>query len=324
LFGPIGGTEAVSAVSIVGGLVVGAAGGFLAILASIVIHPISLFGSLVGGAILSTAIVVGIACFERSGLRWRGYRRLSRDEVRRVAPLVKDSADATDLPALPRFAMQDSVIPNAWTHMRTVVLTTGLLQIMTDGELRAVLTHELHHWRMGDAVGLHFIWAASLPAALTYNLGTVLSGSRPTASGQKSHSTTAALLALLGWLILWPSWVITKCLIAPLTASSQRRYEYQADAAALTIGFGSDMQSALRKMGAFESGRTGWEQAMTATHPPTELRIEALEPRRADDWQYQEYELRGPSWKEIEQILHLRRRRASAAAAWTTMTGRRT
>jgi len=63
------------------------------------------------------------------------------------------------------------------------------------------------------------------------------------------------------------------------------------------------MISALRKMGAFEGGRTGWEQAMTATHPPTELRIEALQAPKPDDAEYQEDELRGPGADEVGRIL---------------------
>jgi hypothetical protein len=55
-------------------------------------------------------------------------------------------------------------------------------------------------------------------------------------------------------------------------------------------------------MGAFESGRTGWEAAMAATHPPTELRLEALQAPRPDDWEYHEDELRGPSRAEIHRL----------------------
>lgn len=171
---------------------------------------------------------------------------------------MKDAADAMELPALPRFAMEDNVIPNAWTHMRTVVMTTGLLSTLNDGELRAVLAHEFQHWRAGDAVGLRFIWAASFPVVVLYNLGTVLSGRSPSAAGQRApRNAMTSFLALLGWFILWPSWVFTRVLIAPLTAASQRRYEYDADGAALAVGFGPELASALKKITAFEGGGTG-------------------------------------------------------------------
>ncbi len=72
--------------------------------------------------------------------------------------------------------MADVVVPNALTHMRTVVLSTGLLQALSDDELEAILAHELHHWRSGDAVGLRMVWVAALPLALIYDFGVWLSG----------------------------------------------------------------------------------------------------------------------------------------------------
>jgi Zn-dependent protease with chaperone function len=145
---------------------------------------------------------------------------------------VKEAADAMDLPALPRFAMDDQVIPNAWAHMRTIVLTTGILQTLDDGELRAVLIHELTHWRKGDSVGLRIVWAASLPVALVYNLGCIISGWTPKKRLQVSGNTEGIFRWLVAWLIAWPAWVMMKLIITPLMAASQRRYEYEADAVA--------------------------------------------------------------------------------------------
>src|SRR5262249_38400713 len=96
-------------------------------------------------------------------------------------------------------------------------------------------------------------------------------------------------------------------------ATDQRDYEYQADRAAADIGLGDDLISALKKMTAFEGGRTGWEQALAATHPPTELRIEALQQPKPDDAEYQEDRLRGPTWKEFKRIATGWRRRARNA-----------
>lgn len=303
-FDQIGLGQAVTIVSVVTGLGLGAVGGFVAIASFIVTNPISLLGSLFGGAIISLIIVVTIACFERLGLRLRGYRRLSRDEVRKIAVPVKEACYVLGLPALPRFAIEDAKVPNAWTHMRTIVMTTGLLDALSEGELRAVMAHELAHWHKGDAVGLRFVWAASLPAVLLYNLGTLISGRWPSKDGEAPPSTPGGgLLALIGWFVAWPAWVLTKWVVVPLTAKHQRQYEYEADAAVRAAGFGTDLASALKKLSAFEAGRTGWERAMTATHPPTILRIEALQPQQPDDWDYQEDELRGPRWKEIRRIV---------------------
>jgi len=266
--------------------------------------------TIVSGAVLAVLIVITTAVFERTSLRLRGYRRLSRDEVHRIAPLVKAVADDMELPGLPRFAMVDMNIPNAWTHMRTIVLSTSLLYTLSDRELEAVLAHELHHWRSGDSVGLHFVWAGVWPVALLYSLGKRLTGTSPQGTpvpmeAGSASGTAAAIrgfMTLLGWIISWPAFVIMRLIIVPMTARTQRGYEYQADAAAYDIGRADDMISALRKMTAFEGGRTGWEQAMASTHPPAELRIEALQGYQPDDAQYQEDELRS-SWRDIRRLL---------------------
>lgn len=88
-----------------------------------------------------------------------------------------------------------------------------------------------------------------------------------------------------------------------MTAGTQGGYEYEADAAAARIGLATSLSLALRKMGAFEGGRTGWEQTMAATHPPTELRLEALQQPRPDDFEYQEGGLSMPRWKENRRFL---------------------
>jgi Zn-dependent protease with chaperone function len=292
----------VTLVSVLTGAVFGIAGGFVLTLKVLLFdRPLQAVIAILSGAVLSVIIVVVSASFERLGLRMRGYRRLSQEEVRRVAPLVKDVAEAMNLPALPRFAMNDVVIPNAGAHMRTIVITKGLLQSLNDGEVRAILAHELHHWEAGDSVALKFVWAASLPIALMYDLGTYLSGGWVTVGGEVGKGIRT-IAGLVGWIIAWPAGVLMKLVIVPVVSRRQRDCEYEADAAAAAIGLASELSSALQKMGAFESGRTGWEAAMAATHPPTELRLEALQAPRPDDWEYREDELRGPSRTEVRRL----------------------
>lgn len=299
----IGGT--VTPLGILAGIFLGAIGGFIGVFKWVIVNaPFQTLVAIGSGLILARILVTAIAAYERLGLRLRGYRRLSRDEVRRIAPLVKEIADGMSLDGLPRFAMADLVVPNAWTHMRTIVLTTGALQTLDDGELRAILAHELHHWRSGDSVGLHTVWCAAWPIALTYNLGMLLVRGPSQSSGKAvSVRIRDPLLALIGWAVAWPAWVMLKLVIVPLVAATQRSYEYGADAAAADLGYAPQLISALRKLGAFEAGRTGWEDAMAATHPPTELRIEALQEPQPDDAEYQEDELHGPTRAEVKRLI---------------------
>jgi len=294
--------QSVTAGSVLTGAFFGLVVGFVAVLDFVVLqHPVQAIGAFVSGAIISGLIVVTTACFERTSIRLRGYRRLSIEEVRHVAPLIKDVAEAMNLPALPRFAMQDVVIPNAWSHMRTIVLTKGLLQSLDDGEIRAILAHELEHWQTGDSVALHFVWAATLPAVLAYKAGMWMSGGWKAVGGE-AGTTIKVVGAVVGWIIAWPAYVVVRMIVIPVVRVSQRQAEYSADAAAARIGLAPQLVSALQKLAAFESARTGWEAALSATHPPIELRIEALLPDRPDDWEYQEDELKRPNWREVRRI----------------------
>lgn len=285
-----GAGEALTFVGILTGAVVGAGGSFTAFYAnSLLANPASAIVGIGSGALIAALIVWVISHAEHTFLRWRGYRRLSTEETRRIAPLVSIVDERNGYRRLPRFAMADLITPNAWAQTRTIVLTKGLLDTLNDNELTAVLAHELHHWAACDSVGLTWVWACALPVALTYNLGVWISG-RDFKTGEPTNKRRG-LMGVIGWLLLWPSWILTNLLIAPLVAGRQRRCEYEADQAAKRIGYGPALSSALQKLAAFESGRTGWEYAMTRTHPPTELRREALQPARPDDEEYVQEEL---------------------------------
>jgi Zn-dependent protease with chaperone function len=306
----IGVGQAVSVVSLSLGLAFGVLAGCVLAVTASATNPVAGVVSVGLGGVLTMLVVVFAATLERPMLRLRGYRRLSRDEARRIAPLVQKVGEAMALDGLPRFAMSDTVLPNAWTHMRTIVLTAGLLQMLEDPELAAVLAHELHHWREGDAVGLRLLWAAALPTALLLNLGTwiAVSGApqrstSPDRGGEAPRPPARGVLCLIGWAISWAPWIITKFVLAPMAAATQRRYEYEADAAAAAIGCSNALSSALSKIGAFESGRTGWERAIVATHPPTVLRIEALQPVREDDTTFQEAGLGRPTFGDLMRVV---------------------
>lgn len=287
----VGGGTASSVVAAAVGAVVGAVVGFVGFFTFLFTNdPIAFVGTIVFGTILAIGMVVLIAVFEGHALRMRGYRRPSRDEVRRLAPHVQAVGSAMGLTEFPRIAMADLPIPGAWTHLQHVVLSTSLLNLLDDGELEAVLAHELHHWRNGDAVGLRFVWACGWPIAVLYNIGIQLSGRSPNVRHPELR-TAHPLVALAGWLLLWPTWVLTNLVIAPLTAATGRQHEYDADAAAAAIGRGPQLASALRKLSAFEPPRSGWEQAMMAHHPPTELRIDAVQGPQADDDDFLEGDL---------------------------------
>lgn len=286
-----GAGQALSIVGVVTGALAGAGGTFVAVYSHELFgRPTNVLVSLGSGAALAVAIVAAISRYEGDILKLRRYRRMSNGETRRIAPLMQQVAAEMKLPDIPRFAMADLHVVGAWTYMRHVVLTPDLLETLDDRELAAVLAHELHHWAHGDSVASHFIWACAWPLAALYNLAAYCSGVQV---GVTTHGLTVGrkIIPFLAWMVAWPSWLLIRFVVAPAAASGMRRSEYAADEAVVKIGRAPDLAAALRKLGAFEPARTGWEAALYGTHPPLPLRLERLEPVSQDDDDYQEGDL---------------------------------
>lgn len=256
----------IGTLSAIAGAGVGAIIGFLLVYGGATLHTPIRFGvSMVTGALLALGITYLVLALEPRFAQLRGYRRLSRREREKVEPLLTEAGERMGLSWLPPVYMSDTVLPNAWAHMRYIVITKGALIVLEPDELSGVLAHELQHWSAGDVVALRFIWACAWPVAISVNVLGAL-----TKKGQ-------SFIGQIAWVALWPAWFVTRFIIVPLTAARGRDEEYQADAAAAAAGYGDGLRRALMKMAQPEAGRTGWETALAKTHPPVELRLEALE-----------------------------------------------
>ena len=220
--------------------------------------------SIAAGTLLSLLVFGGMVAAEPWTLQLRGYRRMSRREYNRLMPLLLESARRMHLSSLPTVLIADDGSRKAYTAVRHIVVSRMLFDELQDEPLAGVLTHELHHWARADPVGLRFVFAAALPLALLYNLAVLLVRFR-------------GLVALLALVLLWPAYALTRLVIEPLVAERSRGQEYEADRAARAAGYGDALREALAHLGEFEGGRSGWEQVIAATHPPIELRLEALE-----------------------------------------------
>lgn len=248
----------------------GAVAGFLFVYGgSWVEAPGRLFASLISGVIITIVFSALIILRERWWLRFYGYRRMSWEEKERIGPQLMAAATAMGIDATraPRIMISDHHQPDAgaWVHSRTIVLTTGYLRMHTDQEIAGVLAHELHHWNTGHAVGNQLVWASIWPLAMAYNLLLWLA---------RNHRN----IALVYSLIAWPIWITVRLFVVPVQGLRQREHEYAADAAATGAGayYRDGLKAALAQDLAFERGRTGWEEAIVATHPPIALRIERL------------------------------------------------
>lgn len=138
------------------------------------------FVALLCGAVIAVIAVSFVGLMDEPTLRLQGYRRISVDENRRVAPLAQSAATAMHLGTLPRIAMSDKLNrPDAWMAQRTLVLSRSLLFMLNDRELKAVIAHELAHWRRADAIGRSFITWAGWPLIFWYQLGSWMATQDP-------------------------------------------------------------------------------------------------------------------------------------------------
>lgn len=234
-------------------------------------QPLQLLASLGGGLVLSLALLAASAPLEARLLSLRGCRRMSRREAARVLPLLCAAARDLELSTLPRVLVADTGSLRVRAHVGHLVIGRALLdEIGDDGlaaeALGAVLCHGVWHWAAGDGVADRFVLCCGLPLAALYSGGCWLAEQRN------------ALIAVAGWVVLWPAWLLVRLVLGPVAARGARRREYAADAAVAACGRGAGLHRALSFLGELESGLGGWDRALAAAHPPLELRLEALEP----------------------------------------------
>jgi len=258
-------SQALDVVAALGGLVAGLVLGFTLIFGtSLAVAPLHVLLSLAVGAIFAFGITWVALALEPWSLDLRGYRRPShRADEAKVVALLADVTRRLGLASVPELRVADQPVPGAWAHARTIVVTKGLITQMDNEEIAAILAHELHHWQSGDPVAMRVVWACAFPVVLTDNLRTFVIRFRPWGP--------------LVNIVLWPAPVLVRWVITPLMVARGRRLEFEADAAAIAAGYGPALARALTKLQNFESPRTGWEAAVSRTHPPTEFRLEAIE-----------------------------------------------
>ncbi|WP_432830038.1 M48 family metalloprotease [Dactylosporangium sp. CA-092794] len=202
-------------------------------------------------------------------LRISGARRLSRREAEWLMPMVHDAAARLGLRSLPRVLIDDRREANASAGIRHIVVNQGLLEQLDHDrdQVSAVLAHELAHWREGDAIALAWAKGVTLPLFLLYEIATRLL--------RMVHSRPLHYLIRF---VFWSVIVTVRYFVIPIQAGTWRDAEYRADAAAVRAGYRAGLHRALSYLRqSFDGERSGWDAAVLATHPPTELRLEAIE-----------------------------------------------
>jgi heat shock protein HtpX len=155
-----------------------------------------------------------------------------------------------DVP-VPELVVEPAYVASAWTARGELHVTTGLLKLLDDGELEAVLAHELAHVARRDAAAMEICSAPSrVLLAYAESLRTRLA--RWLDQGWLELGVFGgyimAMIALLGALCL--PWAYAIGWVARLSVlGMSRAREFAADAAAVTLtGRPSALASALMKL----------------------------------------------------------------------------
>lgn len=253
-------------------------------------------GFLIGGA--STAVLFLLMAFainffsyffsDKMALAMSGAKPVSESEAPKLYEAVRELTARAGLP-MPRLYVIPQDQPNAFATGRNpkhsaVAVTRGILNLLSDDELRGVLAHELTHIRNRDIL-IQSV-ASAIGAAITYVAYMLLW------FGNDDNSP----LALVGQLATF--------LLAPIAASIiqlaiSRQREYAADAGGAEIcGNPESLASALLRL---EQGATAKPMQVNqaaeplyivkpfsskgmaglfSTHPPIEERVKRLRQMR--------------------------------------------
>ncbi|MBR3180373.1 zinc metalloprotease HtpX [Candidatus Saccharibacteria bacterium] len=220
-----------------------------------------------------------------------GAKEIEKKQNRRLYNIVENLSITTGLP-MPKVYIIEDKAPNAFATGRdpkhaAVAATTGLLDIMNDKELNAVMAHEMSHIKNYDIrvsmIVFGLVCVVGLISDMAYRM--MFYGSR---RRDNEGSPVGYVLVMLG-AILAPIFAG----IAQMAVSRQR--EYLADASAVNITrYPEGMADALKKLQAHTQPmknqnpatealyinnplRKGFISNLFSSHPPIEKRIERIE-----------------------------------------------
>jgi heat shock protein HtpX len=167
-----------------------------------------------------------------------GTRELSADEYPKLHEMVEDLSRKSGIKK-PRLMLAKIPVPNAFAYGspiagNRVAVTDGLLKTLDDGEVEAVLGHELGHLKHRDVQVMMFV---SLLPAVFYYLGYSLMLSSWYGGSQRENNSGGG--ALIGIAFMAFSWILTM-----FTLYLSRLREYYADRhSALIVENGSNKLS---------------------------------------------------------------------------------
>lgn len=219
-----------------------------------------------------------------------GGQKIERSDNPRLWDIVENLAISEGLPMPAVYVIHDPA-PNAFATGRSpkhavVGATTGLMDVMDDEELRAVMAHEMGHVKNYDIrVSMIVFGLVSLIGLLSWMVGrTLMSGGRD----RDARVQLIMIVVGLAVMILAPVFAM----IVQMAVSRQREYLADSSAAMMTRypegmiraleklkEFGRPMKTenpAMEAMFISNPLKKGFMNRLFSTHPPLEKRIERL------------------------------------------------
>lgn len=239
------------------------------------------------GALVYAIIQYYIA--NKLALAVTGAKAIEKRDNPRLYRIVENLSIATGLPT-PKIYIIDDPSPNAFATGRnpknaSVAATTGLLDIMNDNELEAVMAHEMGHVQNYDIRVSMIVFG--LVSAIGLISDIVL---RMMIFGDDDRDNVSPIFIIVGVVAI----IIAPIVALLIQAAVSRQREYLADATgALTTRYPEALASALEKLATHSTPmkrqngstahlffsnpmRPGFFSKMFSTHPPLQDRIDRL------------------------------------------------
>ena len=242
-------------------------------------------------AIIASVMILAQWYFSDKIVLWSsGATIVSKEQYPRLHEIVERLSADNGIPK-PKVAIVNSTVPNAFATGKSpksslVAVTSGILDLLDDDELEAVIGHELSHVRSRDVLVLTLASVFSMVAWYLVQFG-FFGGLQVRGRNSSGGTAIVILVALITWVV---SFLIIRAI--------SRYREYSADrSGAIMTGKPDKLASALLKisgkMGNIPTKELENVQKLNAffiipalsgssianlfsTHPPVEKRVQKL------------------------------------------------